>query len=186
MRAGRAPERAGRPGGGRPRPGGGEPGLQADLLRHLEIRERPRRELITHLERRGHDAAAIVEEVRAAEAAGWVDDRRFAEMFLRDRRRFRPESGAAVLRALRRRGVPAEVAQAALAALDPPWDEREVAVAAVARRWERWPTGERRHKAVGFLRRRGFSSGIVWSVLDEFERERRGEDDGPAGEQAHR
>ena len=152
--------------------------LRADLLRYLEARERTRRDLVAYLERRGHDAAAVAEEVGKAEAAGWVDDRRFAEMFLRDRRRLRPASGAAVLRELRRRGVPEGVARAALEGLDPPWDEREVAAAAVARRWERWPPAERRQKAAGFLRRRGFAGGIVWSVLDELEARERGKAEG--------
>jgi len=147
--------------------------LRADLLRYLEIRERTCRELIEHLERRGHDPAAVATEVQAAAAAGWVDDRRFAEVFLRDRRRLHPMSAAAVLRELGRRGVPAEVARAALEALDPPWDEREVARAAVARRWERWPAQERRRKGAGFLRRRGFAGGVVWSVLDDLERQGR-------------
>lgn len=150
--------------------------LRVDLLRYLEARERTRRDLVAYLERRGHDAAAVAQEVQAAEAAGWIDDRRYAEMFLRDRRRLRPESGAAVLRELRRRGVPEEVARSALDSLDPPWDEREVAAAAVARRWERWPSEERRRKAAAFLRRRGFAGGIVWSVLDELEARARGQD----------
>lgn len=154
--------------------------LRADLLRYLEVRERTRRELVAYLARRGHDAAAIAAEVQAAEATGWVDDRRFAQMFLRDRRRLRPASSAAVLRELRRHGVTDEVARVALAALDPPWDEREVAAAAVARRWERWPVEGRRQKAAGFLRRRGFAGGIVWSVLDELEAGERGQADDPA------
>ncbi len=162
---------------------GAQPGerLRVDLLHYLEMRERTCRELIGYLVKRGHDRAAVASEVQAAVAAGWVDDRRFAEVFLRDRRRLHPVSAAVALRELERRGVPAEVARAALAGLDPPWDERELARAAVVRRWERWPEEDRRRKAAGFLRRRGFAGGVIWSVLDDLERRGRGKQVDPAG-----
>jgi regulatory protein len=153
--------------------------LRVDLLRYLEIRERTCQELVRHLEKRGHDPAAVASEVRAAAAAGWVDDRRFAAVFLRDRRRLHPMSAALVVRELVRRGVSTAEARAALAASDPPWDEREVARCAVARRWERWPASERRRKAASFLRRRGFAGGVIWAVLDELDRHERGSQGDP-------
>ncbi len=141
-------------------------GLRADLLRYLRVRERTLQEVGTYLKRRGHAAELISRAVDEAQAAGFVDDRRFADMFLRDRRRLRPMSRAAVLRELRQRGVPDDVAQESLAACDPAWDDNEMAYAAVQRRWARWPEERRWEKGAGFLRRRGFNGGIARAALE--------------------
>ncbi len=143
--------------------------LRADLLRYLKVRERTRRELAEYLRRRGHEAEAIAREVESAVASGWVNDRRFAEIFLRDRRRLKPMGRRAVLRDLEQRGVAPEVAREALEQLDPPWDEHALALQAVAGRWERWPQEVRRRKAAAFLQRRGFAGGLVYRVLKELE-----------------
>jgi regulatory protein len=144
--------------------------LRRDLLRYLRIRERTVQELTAYLERRGHAAEEIECAVAEAREQGFVDDGRFAEIFLRDRRRLRPMSRSAVLLELRKRGVAAETARAALTACDPPWEDEQLAWEAAVRRWERWPTGGRREKAARFLQRRGFTAAIAARVLARLDR----------------
>ncbi len=149
--------------------------LQSDLLRYLKMRERSAWELRFYLKRRGHQDDRIEKAVTEACECGYINDARFADMFLRDRRRLRPMSRAAVLRELKQKGVEPETAAAALAGADPPWDDYESAFDAVNRRWCRWNHQGRRQKAAGFLKRRGFSGSVIWSVVDRLESEQENE-----------
>jgi regulatory protein len=100
---------------------------------------------------------------------GLVDDRKFAEAFLRDRLRFRPRSRAVLASELRRRGVGAEEIEQAIEALDGELGDRadlELARALLARRGarlERLDPERRRQRAIALLRRNGFS----WEVIHE-------------------
>ncbi len=143
--------------------------LMADLLRYLRVRERTAREVEIYLRRRGHDEDLIVPALTELLEQGLVDDRRFAEMLLRDRRCLRPMSRAAVLRDLRQLGVAAAVAREALESCNPPWDDEQMAWEAVGRRWRRWRPEKRRQQAARFLQRRGFSTSIVRSILIRLE-----------------
>lgn len=140
--------------------------LEADLLRYLRIREHSAYEVATYLRRRGHPREAITVVIAEAKGAGFIDDRRFARVFLRDRRLLRPMSRSAVLRELRQRGVDTEIAREALATCDPPWDDLEVATGALARRWERWPAEIRYARGASFLQRRGFSGDLGRAVIE--------------------
>ncbi|MBM3317612.1 MAG: RecX family transcriptional regulator [Candidatus Eisenbacteria bacterium] len=139
--------------------------LRRDALRFLRVRERTRREVREHLARRGHPAALIRQALEELREAGFVDDRRFAEVYLRDRRRLRPMSRAAALRELAGRGVARAVAAEALDEADPPWDDLELAEGLLARRWARWPADQRRARAVRLLRGRGFGAAAIRAAL---------------------
>lgn len=139
--------------------------LRRDLLRYLKVRERSRREASDHLARRGYPRDEIARALAEAVESGWIDDRRFAEMFLRDRRRLHPMSQEMVARQLRARGVGAEIVTETLAACDPPWDDDEMAVAAIARRWLRWAPETREERARRYLVSRGFGRGAIRAAL---------------------
>lgn len=140
--------------------------LTADLARHIARRERTCREAIEYLTRRGYRADLAEEVVNLAVAQGLIDDRRFADMYVRDRRRLRPMSRWALVRELGQKGVAPEAAEDALAACDPPWDDLEMALEALSTRFARWPAEGRLRKAAGFLQRRGFSSAIIRAALE--------------------
>jgi len=139
--------------------------LRQDLVRFLKLREHTRREVADYLARRGHDRELRTAALGEAVTAGLIDDRRFAEVFLRDRRRLHPMSREAVRRELRARGVAAELAEEALADCDPPWDDEVVAVELLAARWARWAPGDRRRRAERFLAARGFTRGVIRTAL---------------------
>ena len=153
-----------------------ETALRQDVLRFLRVRERTRREVSDYLRRRGHPPELIARATEELVEAGLVDDARFARVYLRDRQRLHPIGRMAVRRELQARGVDPGAVEVALAESDPPWDEEEMARAAVERRWARWPGAARRERAVRFLRTRGFEPGAIRAVLDRLERETGGEE----------
>lgn len=107
---------------------------------------------------------SAVEAVLARFAAeGLVDDRRFAEAFVRDVLR-RKAVGRQWLRArLAAQAVPAAVAEAALAELLPLPRERELAARAAAERWRRAgaPTPAAVARVARFLAARGFAPALA-------------------------
>jgi len=153
-----------------------EAALRQDVMRFLRIRERTRREVGDYLRRRRHAPELIARALDELVEAGLVDDARFARVYLRDRQRLHPLGRAAVRRELQARGVAPEAIETALAESDPPWDEGEMARAAIERRWARWPTAARRERAVRFLRTRGFEAGAIRGAIERLERETGGED----------
>ncbi len=145
--------------------GGADARLARDVSRFLRLREHTQREVRDYLTRRGHAPELIGRCLSELVATGLVDDRRFAAMLLRDRQRLRPVGRAAVLRELAVRGVARQVAQEVLATSDPPWDDLELAVQALQRRWARWPAARRRESALRFLRARGFGVTAIRAAL---------------------
>jgi len=151
--------------------------LRRDAVRYLRVRERTAQEVRRHLQRRGHAAQAVAAAVEELLERGYIDDRRFAELYLRDRRRLRPMSARAALAALQAKGIARATAQAALEASDPPWDDAALARAALERRWSRWAPAQRARRGARFLQARGFAFATVRAVLAEL-----GADGGGAGE----
>ncbi len=145
--------------------------LRQDALRFLRVRERTVREVDRYLKRRGHAVALIREALHELCASGFVNDRRFAEVFLRDRQRLRPMSRVAVARDLAARGVAPAVVAEALAAADPPWDDHALAHSLLARKWPRWESTQRAQRGQRLLRARGFGPGTIRTVLAELQRE---------------
>ncbi|MFH1144045.1 MAG: regulatory protein RecX [Candidatus Eisenbacteria bacterium] len=139
--------------------------LQRDAIRYLRVRERSRREVAEYLERRGHSPGEITQAMQALAESGFIDDRRFAEMYLRDRRRLHPLSRALAIRQLRAKGVETALIEEALACSDPPWEDGELAREALARRWSRWPAPRRAERAARFLRARGFGPGTIRAAI---------------------
>jgi regulatory protein len=139
--------------------------IQKDMLRYLQTREHSVFELRSYLKRRRHESELIDQTIGEVQELGYVDDRRFAEMYLRDRARLRPASRTAIARELRAKGVADEIIAEAFEAADPPWSDVDMAWESVARRWARWPEDKRFQKATGFLQRRGFTSAVTMATV---------------------
>lgn len=153
-------------------------------LRLLSHRARSVDELRRRLERKEVPPAVVSETLTWLEERGYLDDRAFAESFVRDRLRLRPRGRAALIHELRRKGVHEATAAAAadevMAAEDV--DELELARDA-ARAWAgrnaslltRIHRPEQRVRArrrlYAHLARRGFGPGAVSAgvatVLDD-------------------
>lgn len=114
---------------------------------------------------RTYPPAAVEQVISRLEAAGWLDDRAYAESYIRSKR----EHGARRLLAdLIRKGVDREVAaeavQEALGEVDAAEQAREVA----ARRLARMGAVDRdsaQRRLVGYLARRGFGSEAIGRAL---------------------
>ncbi len=116
----------------------------------------------------GYPEAEVEEALGRLRGWGYLDDRAYAEAFVRSRRhRFGPHR---LRRELLRRGVDEGIVEAVLGE-----EEGEVdrAVRLLARRWDRYR--DRRERAVRFLLGRGFS---LEAALQAYRRLQEGGDEG--------
>lgn len=138
-------------------------------LRLLSHRSRSAAELRRRLEDRQVKPAVVGQTLEWLEERGFVDDRAFAESFVRDRLRLRPRGRARLVQELRRKGVdPGVAARAAdevmaIEEMDEPGLAREAARAwarrngALLDRAHRSEDRQRaRRRLYGHLARRGF------------------------------
>lgn len=146
-------------------------------LRLLGVRDRTRRELEQALAKRRVPSEAAREVLDRLTEVGLIDDRRFATAAF-DAQQRRQRSTRALRQELRTKGVEADVIDEASEAVD---DGTDLAVARslVAKRLpglRRVPHEVRYRRLAGQLARRGFSSGVIGTVLRELPR-----DDSEAG-----
>jgi regulatory protein len=142
---------------------------RALALRQLAAAPRSRAQLEAALARRQvpQDVAGQVLD-RFAEV-GLVDDVSYAETLVRSRHDDRGLARRALVHELRAKGVSPEIADRALAHLDPD-QERERARALVARRAAATVGLEherRRRRLVSMLARKGYAAGVALAVVDE-------------------
>lgn len=147
-----------------------------NLLAH---RARSREELRRRLWRKEFPDTVIAETLAWLEERDYVDDRAFAEAFVRDRLRLRPRGRVGLIQELRKKGVEAGVAEAAIAAVleaeqvDETGLAREAADAwarrnrSALRKARSSPDGWRRarRRLYGHLARRGFAPDAVRSAI---------------------
>ncbi|MBI3998493.1 MAG: RecX family transcriptional regulator [Armatimonadetes bacterium] len=145
---------------------------RAVALRLLERRLRSRAELEGALRRRGLPKVIVAAVLADLARAGFIDDARFAQAWVRDRLALRP-SGRARLRAeLLARGVAPEVAAEAIGTLLPSDKEEDLALAQARLRMRRLghlPSTVTRRRLVGWLQRRGFGAAVIARALRRLE-----------------
>ncbi len=133
-------------------------------LRLLQRRLRSRAELDAALRRRGVPPESAVAVIGELARAGWIDDVRFAQTWVRDRLALRPCGGRRLRAELLARGVAASIADDAVRSLVPGAVEAELALQqAQARlaRLRRLPPMVARRRLAGWLQRRGFASEVI-------------------------
>jgi regulatory protein len=163
-------------------------------LRLLSHRPRSRSELAGRLRRKDFPGRVVARCLDALEEKGLVDDAAFARAWARDRLRLKPRGRRALLAELRRKGVAAGVAEAAVAEVFEAEDVREdELVVEVALGWLRRQgpavrsdltaprfSDEReraRRRLAGYLGRRGFGGGPLHRGLEAVEDAVRSDDD---------
>ncbi len=136
-------------------------------LNYLRARDRTRYEIIKYLQRKECPEVVASAIVADLEAAGYIDDTAYARRYIEARG---PALSGRELRwKLRQRGVSSAVT-AELLAQDGMHDEFEAARALGAKQWRRRmnePVRARRDKVGAFLQRKGFSSSVIFRVLEE-------------------
>lgn len=141
---------------------------RAYLLKLLKHRPRSRREVMVRLQHKGFAKAAIESAIQKAESADLINDARFAKLWIQDRLARKPKSRRALTRELQSKGLSAEDIEGALACIE--LDEEALAQRLVHERLPRYSRddpAERARKLTYFLRRRGFSYGVIGRVLKE-------------------
>lgn len=99
-----------------------------------------------------------------------LDDRHFAEEFVRARLAARPRAGIMLVRDLYQRGIPRKLAQDVVNELAPKQNDLEVARELVKRKsalFKNLDDQTRRRRLTGFLARRGFSYETIAKALPD-------------------
>jgi regulatory protein len=137
----------------------------------LSYRARSATELKRRLKRKGFEEETAVQTVEKMGELGMVDDAAFAESFVRDRVRLRPNGKRRLAQELRAKGVDEDTARAAIDGVMEREDASEAGLArAAAARWHPRPGEEpdrARRRLQAFLARRGFGGEVVRDVVDE-------------------
>lgn len=149
-------------------------------LRLLTVRARTRAELAGQLAKRGYTEDVTEAVLHRLRRVGLVDDRDFADQWVRSRQAHAGKGKRALAAELRTKGVDDEVIAAALEGLDV-GTERSRAEQLVERRLRREVLGagddlKVTRRLVGMLARRGYSQSMAVAVVNDAlaaERERR-------------
>jgi len=145
---------------------------KAACLRLLAHRARSEAELRERLRRRGVEEQVAAQAVADLSAAGLVNDREFAESWIRERRELHATGRVGLRWELRRKGVPEEIIQTALGGLD---DEEELELALGYARKKLGDQPAAGPKELARLRRalisRGFGGDIIQIVIERLSAE---------------
>lgn len=128
--------------------------------RFLAVRPRSEREIRDNLARKGTPPPVIEAALERLTAFGYIDDRAFADLWVRDRMTFKPTSPRALRYELQRKGISRDVIDAALSDLDAE-DAAYRAAQSQARRFRGTQRRDFQTKVSAFLQRRGFSYEVV-------------------------
>ncbi|HEV2782983.1 MAG TPA: regulatory protein RecX [Actinophytocola sp.] len=136
-------------------------------LRLLTVRPRTRAELQQALARKGIDGEVIEGVLGRLDAIGLVDDRSFAEVWVRSRHTYEGLGRRALAAELRRKGVEESVTAEAVAAID--YGAEEERARQLVRKKLRTLGGAddavRVRRLVGMLARKGYSQGMSFRVV---------------------
>jgi regulatory protein len=142
---------------------------------YLNRRERSEQEVRAQLERKGVSADTADACLTELTAQGYVDDGRYALMFVHDKRELEGWGNERIRRGLAERGIARDRIEAALADHEEQWaggeSELDRALALLARRFPTPPRERReRDRALGALIRKGFASELAVDALSVYAR----------------
>jgi regulatory protein len=142
----------------------------------LNPRERTVQEVRLHLHRRGVSEEVTEEALQVLVDQGFLDDERFARLFVGDKRRLEQWGSERIRRGLSARGIDRALVEAALAqteddgesagGMDEPETELGRALAVLRRRFPDPPRDRRdRNRALGLLLRKGYETELALDAL---------------------
>ena len=147
---------------------------------YLNRRERTESEVRAQLERKGVSPELIDPAVQTLAELGFLDDERFARLFVTDKRELEQWGSERIRRGLLARGIDRELAERAVASgaarADPFADdeptELQRALAVLHRRFPDPPRERReRDRALGVLLRKGYASEVAVDALSAYARD---------------
>jgi regulatory protein len=138
--------------------------------RYLGFRDRTVLEVRRHLEAKRVEPDTIEQTVVELLEMGYLDDARFAQRFVEDRRTLDHWGNERIERKLLSSGVAADVVETALAERDD-GGELEAALTVLARRFREPPETDRdRDRALGFLVRKGYELEVAYDAIRAYGR----------------
>jgi regulatory protein len=137
---------------------------------YLNQRDRTVHEVRRQLERKGVSEEVTGATIDTLTAQGFIDDARFARLFVSDKRELEQWGAERIRRGLLARGIDRQLAEAALddERADPGRSDGELvrAVAVLRRRFPTPPEDRRgRDRALGILLRKGYDSEVALDAL---------------------
>jgi regulatory protein len=138
--------------------------------RYLGFRDRTVLEVRRHLESKRVEPDTIEQTVAELAELGYLDDARFAQRFVEDRRMLDHWGNERIERKLLSSGVAADLVAAALAERED-GGELEAARTVLARRFRTPPETDRdRERALGFLVRKGYELEVAYDAIRAYGR----------------
>jgi regulatory protein len=136
--------------------------------RFLGRRERTTHEVRDHLAAKGVDDALIEDTITELREQGYLDDARFARLFVEDKRSLEGWGRERIERGLRERGLDRELVEAALAGQGHE-QELEQALELLERRYPVPPVDPRDHeRALAVLLRKGYATDLALEALKSY------------------
>lgn len=138
--------------------------LYNNTLRYIAIRPRSRWEIEFYLQRKKASPALSETILNKLSNVNLIDDEKFAEAFVNDRRLLRPTSRRKMIMELRKKHVADEVIQAAVGNEQP---DEQTALRAIIESKRRQSRYRDDLKLMQYLARQGFSYGDIKSALQD-------------------
>ncbi|HEX5927076.1 MAG TPA: regulatory protein RecX [Baekduia sp.] len=140
--------------------------------RYLGFRDRTVLEVRRHLESKRVEPDTIEQAVAELSELGYLDDARFAQRFVEDRRTLDHWGNERIERKLVASGIDAGLITAALVAGDASETQLEAALTILTRRFPTPPETDRdRDRALGFLVRKGYELETAYDAIRAYGRE---------------
>lgn len=133
---------------------------------YISLRERSRQEMAQYLRRKGYEDEVIEPVIERLEQADLVDDRRFAQLWVDDRKLLKPSSLTALRAELRQKGIAGSIIDEVLAAEADSEAGTLVQLVSRGRLLSRYPDPE---KLTAYLMRKGFKYSAVKAAIEELE-----------------
>jgi regulatory protein len=140
----------------------------AAAMRALEQRLQSRRELQTRLLRKGFDSETTDAALERLAGYGYLNDERFAEVWIENRLAHRPRGKRMLEQELRQKGVDRQIVEETVAGME--IDDRAAALELAQKRLrsvQGLPPDEQKKKLTGILVRRGFDWGVIHATLEQ-------------------
>jgi regulatory protein len=139
--------------------------------RYLGFRDRTVLEVRRHLEAKRVEPDTIEQAVAELAELGYLDDARFAQRFVEDRRTLDNWGNERIERKLIASGIDAGLITAALASGDGAETQLEAALTILTRRFRTPPETDReRERALGFLVRKGYELEVAYDAIRAYGR----------------
>jgi len=139
----------------------------ATAMRALDQRMQTSHELQTRLKRKGFELETIAAALERLTGYGYLNDERFAELWIENRLTHRPRGKRMLEQELRQKGIDRQTVQETMADLQ--IDDQAAALELARKRSKSvdgLPVDEQRRKLTGILARRGFDYGVIRKTLE--------------------